>query len=306
MEEILIIKLSALGDIVQAEGAIHDIRLHHNDARITVLTTAPYKKIMKRCPWVDRVIIDPRVSWLKVFQVLRLRNTLRSCKFDMVYDLQQVDRTRLYRRLLLSGVNWMGDTRNSTFFLKRPKTACAADHFAGHLRVAGINPTHTLKSDIHWMADNVEGILKAHQVPEKFIVLLPGGSAEHPEKKWPGYGDLAENMIAAGMTPVTIPGPEEMDLRKTMPGIVLLNNNRYLNYFELAGVLAKASYIIGNDSGPTHIGAHLGRKGLALFGGHASALSSGIQHTNFDWIEVKDLQDLEISKIWDSLKEGMR
>ncbi len=304
MEEILIIKLGALGDIVQAEGAIHDIRLHHRNARISVLTTAPYRKIMQRCPWVDSVIIDPRCSWLRLRQMNQLRSKLRNSHFDMVYDLQQVDRTRLYRRLFLPDVPWMGDSRSATYYRKRAKDCCAADHFTAHLKIAGIAPHFTCRSDASWMADEPAEILKFYRIPDYFIALLPGGSAEHPQKRWPGYPELARKIRDAGLTPVTIPGPDEMELCRSLPAIPLLGDNGYLDYFQMAGILAKAAYIVGNDSGPTHIGAHLGRPGLALFGGHTSAASTGIQHTNFHWMEVDDLQQLDLAGVWQKFTDN--
>ncbi len=53
MADILIIKLSALGDLVQADGAIRDIRNFHPDDHLIVMTTPPYQRYMGRCPWVD-------------------------------------------------------------------------------------------------------------------------------------------------------------------------------------------------------------------------------------------------------------
>ncbi len=304
MKEILIIKLGALGDIVQADGALRDIRLHHHSARISVLTTAPYRKIMQRCPWIDRVLVDPRCSWLRLRQMNELKNTLRDSHFDVVYDLQQVDRTRLYRRLFLPDVPWMGDCRSATYYRKRAKDCCAADHFATHLKSTGITPRFTRRSDISWMADETDEILRSYRIPDYFIALLPGGSVEHPQKRWPGYGALARKILDAGLTPVTIPGPDEMELCNSLPATPLLYDNGYLDYFQLAGILTKAAYIVGNDSGPTHIGAHLGRPGLALFGGHTSAASTGIQHTGFQWLEVEDLQQLDLADVWQKIIEN--
>jgi ADP-heptose:LPS heptosyltransferase len=232
-----------------------------------------------------------------------LRLLLRNSGFTMVYDLQQVDRTRLYRHLFLPEVDWMGDTRGATYYLKRAKSCCAADHFAAHLARVGLTPRFVKRSDVSWMAEEIGDILKHHGIPDRFIALLPGGSAEHPQKRWLGYQDLARKFSAAGLTVVTIPGPDEMELCDTLPATPLLYNNSYLDYFQLAGVLTRAAYIVGNDSGPTHIGAHIGRPGLALFGGHTPAVSTGIQHTRFQWIEVENLQKLDTARVWQKITE---
>ena len=43
---------------------------------------------------------------------------------------------------------------------------------------------------------------------------------------------------------------------------------------ELAGLILKASYVVANDTGPAHMAAHLGQKGVALFGYHTTPKKS--------------------------------
>lgn len=298
MQRILVIKLSALGDVVQAEGAMHDIRLHHPYAEITVMTTAPYRRLMERCPWVDKIFIDPRDSRFRLDRMLSLRRRLRERPFDMVYDLQQVGRTHFYHWFFLKGIRWMGGVRGCSCYCRRPEDRCAADHFAISLRQAGVPVRHTLKSDVSWMADPVDDILAEAGVAEPFVVLVPGGSAEHPEKRWPYYREIAEFLLEAGMAVVTVPGPDEMELCRAVGGTILLNRDgSFLDIFKLAGVLRQAAFVVGNDTGPTHIAVHMQIPGLALFSDHIPPTYSGIQHGRFDWIERADLADLPVSEV---------
>jgi len=78
----------------------------------------------------------------------------------------------------------------------------------------------------------------------------------------------------------------------------LVSNDGYLDYFALAGVARRAAFVVGNDTGPTHIAAHLGGRGLALYGGHTPPQTTGIQHTRFSWLEVADLADLPLERVW--------
>ena len=57
---ILVIKLGALGDFVQAMGPAAAIRAHHRDAEITLLTSAPFATLGRAAPYFDRVWIDER------------------------------------------------------------------------------------------------------------------------------------------------------------------------------------------------------------------------------------------------------
>ena len=56
--------------------------------------------------------------------------------------------------------------------------------------------------------------------------------------------------------------------------------------------------MIGNDTGPTHIAAHIGCRGTALYGGHTPPETTGIQHTRFTWLEAGDLAELALDVVW--------
>ena len=62
-QRILVIKLSALGDFVQATGPMKAIRTAHPGARITLLTTAPYVAMGQATGWFDEVWSDGRPDW---------------------------------------------------------------------------------------------------------------------------------------------------------------------------------------------------------------------------------------------------
>jgi len=298
MGEILVIKLSALGDLVQADGALRDIREYHRGDRVTVMTTPAYHRYFERCPWVDDILIDPRAPRYHIAEMGKLRSRLQEKSYDRVYDLQQVGRTRFYYRYLFPDVWWMGDARGCSCYLKRADTSCAVDHFKRHLDHARVPANHTLRSDVSWMADDVDQILAAHGVEPGYALLIPGASATHRDKCWSGFTELAQTLQARGVHPVTVPGPGEIEQYRAVPGTTLLAGDGCLDYFALAGVAQKARFVVGNDTGPTHIAAHLGCRGLALYGSHTSARSTGIQHTGFRWLEVADLSTLSIATVW--------
>ena len=304
MEKILIIKLSALGDIIQAEGAIHDIRLAHPDSEITVMTTPAYVDLMERCPWVDKVIVDPRAPRIRLDKMYSLRKMLRNLDADMVYDLQQVGRTDFYYRFFFSDTAWLGGARGCSHYCRRPDDRCAADHFKISFEKAGIPCHHTLQSDVSWMADDMSALLTRYDLGTEFIVLIPGCSKKHPEKRWPFYQELAALLLDRGQRVVTVPGPDEMELCREIPGdMLLLENGHYLDYFQLAGVIRACSYVVGNDTGPTHIAAHLGRPGLALFCGDLAPEFTGIQHSRFSWLSSTDLADVSVDQVLNQLTD---
>ena len=293
-EKILVIKLGAFGDIVQADGAIRDIRAFHPDAEIVLLTTPPFRKLMQRCPHVDRVLVDKRAPFWKVGEWIRLARMFGSERFGRVYDLQNQDRTRLYRKLFFRHSIWNG--RESG-----PRPPSALEGFVTQLERAGVPVTHCLSPDISWMADDMTAFLHQEGVKQPYVVLIPGCSARHPQKRWPYYAELAQALIDRGYEVVTAPGPDEIDLAKGIPGHTLLGPNGFLNWFELAGVLSGASFVVGNDTGPSHVASWLGRPGLALFGPHTTAAKTGICRGNFQAIEVPDLAELPVEKVLDAV-----
>lgn len=298
VERILVIKLSAFGDVVLAAGAIRDIRNHHPGAELICMTTPAYRRVMERCPWVDSVFIDPRASRWRLDKMAELRARLRKLGVDLVYDLQQAGRTAFYRRWFLPDVPWLGKGPGCRYRVRDLGDRGAMDRFALQLAAAGMTVEHTLKPDVAWMADDVTEILRRNKVSEPFVVLIPGASSGHDEKRWPHYDALAGWLGRRGKEVVTVPGPDELELCRSYSNTVMLTDGeRYLDFFELAGVLQRAEFVLGNDTGPTHLAAHLNLHGLALFNNHLPARRTGIQHTRFSVIETDDLQNLSLDRV---------
>ena len=298
MQRILVIKHGAFGDVIQADGALRDIRADHPGAEIVVLTTPPYAKIFARCPHVDRVIVDPRAPRWRLDRMNALRGELRREGFARVYDLQNSARTAFYFRWFLRDVEWSGTAQGCALPHRAdsPKKIRTLDRLAGQLRDAGVPVVHTLAPDVSWMADDVSTLLA--DVRRPYVVLVPGSSARHPQKRWPHYEALARALIEAGHDVVTAPGPDETG--PDLPGRVLRGGS-YLNWFQLAGVLKAAAFVIGNDTGPTHLASHLGARGLALFGSHMPAERTGVVRDGFGAIEVADLKELSVARVWDEV-----
>jgi ADP-heptose:LPS heptosyltransferase len=303
MERILIIKLSAFGDIVQALGAIHDISSHHRDAKVILMTTPPFAGILRKCPWVDDVVADPRDPRWRLDRMWLLGRRLQQLDVSAVYDLQQVGRTAFYHRWLLRGKPWRVGGRERQHRIGGTDLAGrgAMERFAVQLAAAGIPVVHTLQPDPGWMVEDVTALLAKKNVTSPYVVLLPGSSAAHPAKRWPHYNSLARWFRERGRKVVTVPGPDELELCRSISGAAMLTEgNPFLTLFELAGVLHGAEFVVGNDTGPTHLAAHLGRPGLALFcSSHFRPERTGIQFSGFAWLEAESLEGLSFEKVRD-------
>ena len=200
MRRILIIKHGAFGDVIQSEGAIRDIRANHPNDNITVLTTPPYRRIFERCPWINHVLIDPRAPRWRLDKMYALGKMLKAQKFDMVYDLQNSSRTASYFRWFFKGTDWSGSAKGASHpvRLKNPKKVKSLDRMASQLKDAGLTIRYSRKPDVSWMADDVDALLAEAGVTKPFILLIPGSSSRHPQKRWPHYAELAKRLIDEG------------------------------------------------------------------------------------------------------------
>lgn len=308
-KNVLIIRMGAMGDIILTSGAVHDIRLAHPDATITYLTGGNlFAKVLKRNPYIDRVLVAPRPKLQRLWQSLPIIKELRQLNIDRVYDLQDT-KTRLYRRWL-EPVQWVGGGKGASHRVP----VQAMDHrtlnnFANRLEIGGVPITHTRQPDVKWMADPVDDVLASYGVPEKFILLIAGSSMKNPDRRWPYYGELAARLQEAGYTCVTVPGPEELELCEKLPATMLMRtaedgSKKPLTYFELAGVACKAHYAIGNDTGPSHITARCGAPGLGLFGKATFAEYSGFD-TVWSVLQCQDLNTLSVDAVFERAMQDL-
>ena len=76
MSNILIIKHGSLGDLIQANGAIKDIKNNFPNDKVLLLTTPPYANFMSSCPYLDGVLIDKRLPRWNIFYLNKLKKCL--------------------------------------------------------------------------------------------------------------------------------------------------------------------------------------------------------------------------------------
>ena len=106
MSNILIIKHGSLGDLIQANGAIEDIKKSFKDSKVFLLTSQPYLNLMSQCPHLDGVLLDKRLPRWNLFYLLSLKKTLSKYQFTHVFDLQNSSRTKFYKNFLLTNSTW--------------------------------------------------------------------------------------------------------------------------------------------------------------------------------------------------------
>jgi ADP-heptose:LPS heptosyltransferase len=309
MSNILIIKHGSLGDIVQISGVIRDIRETFADKKIFILTTSKYVELLSRCPYLDGTLIDKRLPRWNIFYILKLKKMLRKFKFTHVYDLQNSSRTSFYKRYLLSNSIW---SSTETILKKNEKKKdfdkdSVLERFKIQLERSEVKAKFSLKPDLTWATINIDKIVNKY-FNKKFILIFPFCSPDLPHKKWPYYNELIKMIKSKheNLEIVVSPGPSEINDAKKINAISITNENKSLNIIELAGLIKKASYIIANDTGPAHMSAHLGKKGIVLFGHHTTAKKVSIETEKFKAISVKNLSELNFEKVYSKISDELK
>ena len=312
MSNILIIKHGSLGDIAQASGAIQDISEFYKEDDIYLLTTKPYFELFKKNPYLKAVILDKRLSRFNIIYLFTLMRVIKKYKFTKVFDLQNSSRTNFYKRILFPNANhiiWSSSEttlpkdKSREEFDKNP----VLDRFKHQLEFSGVRTYNTMFPDFTWSCENIDIIKKKYEL-NKYIILFPFCSPHLTIKKWPHYNkfiDMVKKKFSDEFKIVVAPGPLEIPMVNNLGVVSILNNDKALTISELATLIKDSSYVIANDTGPAHMAAHLGAKGLTLFGSHTTAFKVSIERKNFKAIQVADLNKLTPEKVFSKFIESI-
>ena len=264
---ILVIKLGALGDFVQALGPFAAIRRHHAGDDVTLLTTEPFVEIAGAGGWFDEVWIDDRPGVGAPGRWLALRRRLRGAGFRRVYDLQTSDRSALYYRLFRPGPfpEWSGVARGCSHPHDNPRRDFmhTIDRQAEQLRMVGIADVPA--ADLSW----VEADAARFGLSEPYALLVPGGAVHRPAKRWPAdrYGALARWLADTGVRPALLGTRDDgavMDaVVAAAPGTLSLAGRT--GVLDIAALARGAALAVGNDTGPMHLIAVAGSPSVVLF-----------------------------------------
>ena len=299
---ILVIKLGALGDFVQALGPMAAIRAHHKDQRTTLLTTAPFADFAKASGYFDDIWIDGRPIGMNVAGWLKLLSHLRNGGFGRAYDLQTSDRSSFYFRFFWPNFpEWSGIARGCSHPHANPDrdNMHTIERQAEQLAMAGIPDVPV--PDLSWATADVSRF----SLPERYALLAPGGAAHRPGKQWPPerFGELAGVLAEKEIRPVILGAAGEAPImaaiRDRCPEAVDLSGETAL--LELAALGRGARLAVGNDTGPMHLLSAVGCPSAVLFSSDSDPALCGQRGPKVTIIRKPELTALLAAEVMDGL-----
>ena len=281
---IVLVRLSALGDIVHTWPLSAAIRSARPMAHLTWVVEEPLAPLVEGHPAVDAVVTVATGRWRKRpfsantrAEIATFKSRIHELQPELVIDAQgtlksamvtrwcqaprRVGLARPWRRELIAGLATTETLPGSSV---HPHVIATKLEL---VRAVGADPPAEPGSpDGRWLLDPPRSLPGAPW-GDDYAVLLPG--AGRPDKILPAatLADTARHLVSLGMDAVVAWGPSERDRAREIvalggPGVHLAPATDLL---ELAALLGSAKVAVGGDTGPVHLAASLGVRTLAVF-----------------------------------------
>ena len=299
-QRILIVRLSAIGDIVFASPLVAALRHAYPQAHIAWLVQTGFSALLAHHPDLDEVIVWSVVEWRDLWRerrwrdlaraVWRFRGDLRRRHFDLALDLQG---------LLKSGVlTWLSGARERVGLGSREGSGALMTRIvtrgreskrigAEYLYLAerlGL-PAVPFEMAVHYGADEeyrAAALIQAHGLGAGYVVICP--FTTRPQKHWfpRRWGELARRMRTELGLPVVMLGapadraagaeiraaslPAPGEPQDIGPGAGLVDLVGETGILEAAALIHRAALVVAVDTGLGHMGIAFARPSLLLFG----------------------------------------
>lgn len=293
-QRLLIVRLTAIGDVIHGVPALCAIRRAYPDAHISWVVEGAGAQLLDGHPALDEVIRAPRRWYRSWRQIRELRATLRERSFDTAVDLQCLTKSALAaylsgarRRLGVAGRHG----RELSRVLNNERTLVRANHvidqYLGVLAPLGIDNPRVEFRLPETDADTAfaDGLLSDYALQRRgFVIMNPG--AGWTSKRWPPerYGELAARLLRSHGVPTLVAwaGEEERTLAETIlrssDAAARLAPDTSLT--QLAALERRAALFVGSDTGPMHLAVAVGTPAISLHGPSVASWCGAYGETN--------------------------
>lgn len=287
MNKILIIRLSAIGDVVMASGLLNAIKAKYPKAHISWLVEPAAAGLLKENPLVDQVIIWPKNDWRALWknkQYRKLYNAIKSFKnrlhqeqFDLALDSQGILKSAVLA--WLSGASrrvGLGGKEGSHFFHsetlpridEKPNMCSEYIDVAEYLGLHRDDYIMRVEFSSETKQQALDALRNAGLGPtQPYAVFCP--FTTRPQKHWfdSHWQALAEQLQQRNMRIVMLGGPGDSEHAEILEAkFDVINLVGKTSLLGAAAVIDEAQLLVGVDTGLTHMGIARNTPTIAIFG----------------------------------------
>ena len=282
---ILIIKLSAIGDVIHALPVSYAIKETYPEARLTWAVEPPARELLVDNPYIDDILVFEKKKFKTSLRGFwenfgPLRQKLKGGHFDISLDLQGLGKSAALA--YFSGASrryGTADMREGSGWISK---SVHGPNARGHIveryldvaRAIGCRVERVMFPVAIAAADQETARQRLVQagVPEGRAYAVLAMGANWPNKRWPvrDYAALADWLFERRVIPVFVGGGlldehliDDIIRLALVPPMNLVGQTTLK---QLAAVIAGASIVIGGDTGPVHLAAGLGVPTVMLMG----------------------------------------
>lgn len=282
---ILIIRLSAIGDVVRVLPVLQILRDAYPNAHLDWVIERKSVEVIQGHPSLDGVLIfqRPEKAVDAVREFMGLCRSIRDNRYDIVLDFHGILKSGLLTRYSGAkeriGFGRPRSQEGSYLFTNRkaelPKellNRCAENHLLCQTLLPMCPWAHPIICVPFDVQTTVDDFFEATFDGGKRVIALHA-PVDRPEKQWPleYFAQLSDLLLADGRFEVVLTwGPGQLEVVKE-----LLDKVRRLpivgpetpDLKHLAWMLYRADLFFGGDTGPTHVAWAMGTPVVAVFGG---------------------------------------
>lgn len=282
-KNILIVKLSAIGDVIHALPVAHAIKKKYPQARITWVVEKPAYDLLTNNPDIDEIILFDKKKFKSLTGLLvngyQFGKELKKRKFDLAIDLQGLFKSGAIsylsgapKRLVYCNAREMSHLIGQRICGEQQE-GHVVEQYLDVARHLGCN-TDEVSFPIHITEKEAKkseaiGNHAGFRMENPYIVLAPG--TNWASKCWPPvhFAQLADQLYNKNIIPVIIGGPgdqrlaQEIIAHTKIPPIDLTGKTTMK---ELAYIIKNSQAFVGGDTGPMHLAVAVGAKVVTLFG----------------------------------------
>ena len=282
-KNILIVKLSAIGDVIHALPVAQALKQQFPKAKITWVVEKPAYDLLTNNPNIDEIIIFEKKKYKSVVGFLKhapsFIKELRQRNFDLALDLQGLFKSGI--------IGWLSgakerlvyeNAREGSGFLSN---RIVGEHSKGHVAERCLDVARALGCNmdkpIFTICNTPEEQLLTHSIAAKagldidklYVVLAL--AANWPNKIWPyeHFAKLCDALYRDNIIPVMIGGPNDGSISKmisAMTEIPPIDLTGKTTLKQLAYIIKKAKVFVGGDTGPMHLAVAVDTPTIALMG----------------------------------------